>query len=695
MMDLNKMILFSSFKHIAGISAKKETEFWNDKILNLIQLKDKIYSQEKLFGLSNRDYVIKSISDILHGELQDILNELNKKSGRSDYYRVAYSFPEDVMFLDIETTGLSQIYHHITVVGWIINGKYNYWLPGMDKKCFLDAYNKSKMIVTFNGTKFDCPFLNSTFIDIDILNKPNLDLMYLCRSFGYKKGQKIIEERVGFERPVMLKAHDGKEAIVLWYNFLFGDASALEELLLYNYYDILGMTFILDYIFFNYIYGKTFPKVGKPLRFYSKINRKKIKVTMSVKDKVRKYAKDNISNFNLNKLSSAKNYKVIGIDLAGVINNTSKTGICVLTDKMASTDIVKYNKDIIEFILSEKPDIVSIDAPLSMPLGRCSVYNDDPQRKEAGIMRFCERELKKRGVNVYPALIDSMQELTKRGIELSREIRKIGVPVIECFPGAAQDVLQLPRKRTDETLLKSALMRLGIFGDFENRKTYHDELDAITAALVGQFFIAEYYESIGIPEENDLIIPQTYKNIPKHNIIIGITGPIATGKTTVAKYISSNEGFVYSRYSQIIKGMLEQKSIVADREKLQQVGWDLFSNMDQYKLNKKLEQEVIDGSNIVIDGLRHFEDYTYWKERYFKRFFLIYIDSTYDSCYSRHQALYDNSDYGKIINHPVESEVTKLKRLADYILPNSGSIEELYTTLDKVIKNIYKYIDKI
>ena len=82
MMDLNKMILFSSFKHIVGISAKKEAEFWNDKILNLIQLKDKIYSQEKLFGLSNRDYVIKSISDILHGELQDILNELTKKSGR-------------------------------------------------------------------------------------------------------------------------------------------------------------------------------------------------------------------------------------------------------------------------------------------------------------------------------------------------------------------------------------------------------------------------------------------------------------------------------------------------------------------------------------------------------------------------------------------------------------------------------------
>ena len=61
-------------------------------------------------------------------------------------------------------------------------------------------------------------------------------------------------------------------------------------------------------------------------------------------------------------------------------------------------------------------------------------------------MRECERELKRRGVNVYPCLIPSMQKLTARGIRLARSLRERGIPVIESYPGAAQDIMRIPRK---------------------------------------------------------------------------------------------------------------------------------------------------------------------------------------------------------------------------------------------------------
>ena len=688
-MDITQMPLYSSLMHISGISPKEESEYWKKGIYNLSQLREVLYLKDALLNDVHLDPILKSIEDISNSDISKILNELYNKSGRSNYYRVAYSYPEDIMFLDIETTGLSRIYHYVTLIGWIINGNYNYWIPGMDDSVFRDTFKKAKMIVTFNGTKFDCPFLNKIFNDIKVTKKPHIDLMYLCKAFGLMHGQKKIETQVGFNRPKEVAQCDGKEAIVLWYKFLFGNDSALKEMIIYNFYDISGMMFILDYIFFEQIYGNTFPKEGNPPRFFPMANKESISFNLSAAIIIRDYIKRNISNFDMGKLFSAMKYKIVGIDLAGVVNKTSKTGICLLCGQSASTEIVKDNNDIFDYIQKAEPDIVSIDAPLSLPYGRNTVYNDDPKRNTAGIMRFCEKELKKRGVNVYPALIDSMQELTKRGIELSQKLRKLGYPVIECFPGAAQDVLQLPRKRTDETLLKTGLSRLGIHGDFEDRKVFHDELDAITAALVGQFFIAEYYEPIGIMEENDLIIPKTAKLKPKYDTIIGIAGPISTGKTTTARYFEE-KGYKYSRYSQVIKTSLEEEKKSVDRSSLQKAGWDLFSNRNQYELNKSLEKLILGNNMVVIDGLRHYEDYTYWKERSFNRFFMLYVDTDFNLCSMRYRALHPDEIYEKVVNHPVEAEVTGLRRYADFTVNNSGDLQKLYAQIENIIYNIMR-----
>jgi uncharacterized protein YprB with RNaseH-like and TPR domain/predicted nuclease with RNAse H fold/dephospho-CoA kinase len=686
-MDVTQKLLYSSLMHIPFISQKEENAYWGKGICDLSQLWEVLYSKDTLFIDLPSDLISKSIEDISNGRTNEILSELSKKSGSKDFYRVAYSYPEDVMFLDIETTGLSQIYHYVTLIGWMISGSYHYWLPGMDNSVFLNTFKRVKLIITFNGVKFDCPFIKKTFNHPEVSVKPNIDLMYLCRSFDYTKGQKNIEREMGFKRPDEITDCNGKEAIALWYKFLFGDNSALNKLIAYNFYDILGMLFILDNVFFKHIYGKIFPNAGSPSCFFSSAYKNNNSIDSAIASGIRDYVKMNISNFDMRKLSSAANYKIVGIDLAGVINKTSKTGICLLYGQIASTEIVKDNDDILDYIKKKSPDIISIDAPLSLPNGRVTVYNDDPNRKDAGIMRFCERVLKRRGVNVYPALIDSMQELTKRGMELSQKLRKLGYPVIECFPGAAQDVLQLPRKRTDETLLKTGLLRLGIHGDFESKKVFHDELDAITAALVGQFFIAEYYEEIGIMEENDLIIPGVKKTNPQYDAILGIAGPIATGKTTTAQYLS-NKGYEYCRYSQVLEDGLEEGKKSVDRQSLQEAGWQMFSNVRQYELSKKLEKRILGSKRVVIDGLRHYEDYTYWKERSFSRFSLLYIDTDYNLCSLRYSKTNPGEDYNKAVKHPVEEEVAGLKQCADYIISNNGDIDDLHAQIESISVNI-------
>ena len=181
---------------------------------------------------------------------------------------------------------------------------------------------------------------------------------------------------------------------------------------------------------------------------------------------------------------------------------------------LASTQRIASDADIIKATLDAKPTLVSIDSPLSLPKGRVSVSDDDPGRQEYGITRHCERALKKRGINVYPCLIQSMQGLTARGMRLAVQLRSLGVPVIESYPGAAQDIMKIPRKRAGLEFLKDGLAEFGIKGNYTKDAVSHDELDAITSALVGVFFWSGKFEALGNEEEEYLIIPDIENTVP-------------------------------------------------------------------------------------------------------------------------------------------------------------------------------------
>ena len=117
------MYIQSTFIHIKGIGAKTEQYLWKKNILtwddyvNTIEKKNLFFSQnESLLNASYIAYKERNI-DYFAEKLND--NEL---------YRLAISFPNDILFLDIETTGLSHYYDCITVIGWSLNNKYKYYI---------------------------------------------------------------------------------------------------------------------------------------------------------------------------------------------------------------------------------------------------------------------------------------------------------------------------------------------------------------------------------------------------------------------------------------------------------------------------------------------------------------------------------------------------------------------------------------
>ena len=98
-MDIQDQLLFHSFLQIKGISPKKERAYWKKGVRSLSQLDEVRNSQQSLFANENEESA--SIYALERADAAYFLDRLEPH----DYYRIAYSFPEDVIFLDIETTG--------------------------------------------------------------------------------------------------------------------------------------------------------------------------------------------------------------------------------------------------------------------------------------------------------------------------------------------------------------------------------------------------------------------------------------------------------------------------------------------------------------------------------------------------------------------------------------------------------------
>ena len=148
-------------------------------------------------------------------------------------------------YLDIETTGLSSLYADITVIGiYLVNGADSrlVQLVGgeVTEDNLFEALNGVCTIYTYNGSRFDLPFIRSC-LDVD-LTQPyhHHDLMYDCWRNNLYGGFKAVEQQLGIPR--RLKGIGGLEAVMLWLRYKNnGDQNALALLLQYNKEDVVNL----------------------------------------------------------------------------------------------------------------------------------------------------------------------------------------------------------------------------------------------------------------------------------------------------------------------------------------------------------------------------------------------------------------------------------------------------------------------
>lgn len=690
-------MLQNTFIHLPGIGAKKEKALWESGILTWDDYLNAFPAQKGLFEGLQSDRIESGILNSMRALEAGDIDYFAQRLPKGEHYRIVLTIPDQTAFLDIETTGLSFYYDSITIVGYSIGDRYHCYIQGTDKREGLRALRSAKCLVTFNGTNFDLKFLDKEFSDFR-LPKAHVDLRYLARTIEFSGGQKSIETQMGMKRSDDIAELDGERAPLLWHDYRMGDNEAGRTLVHYNFADIEGMKFIFDHTVENLRTKGRIPRTTKIQKFvrdrYGQIsfteNRRNSRKNRIY---VPRYLKKRGPKITLAELMSGADFpplRIVGIDLTGSAKRPS--GWALIDGNQAQTSLLNTDADLLVNTINCSPDLVSIDSPLSLPEGRTTVSDDDPRRDEIGIMRQCERTLKRRGVNVYPCLIPSMQRLTARGIQLADQFRAIGLPVIESYPGAAQDIMDIPRKRSGLSHLAKGLRDFGVRGDFENNGVSHDELDAITSAVVGLFFWSGRFEALGNENEDYLIIPDLSVS-PKDWIgrrVVGVSGPIAAGKTTTAQYFKSKD-FAYGRYSMVLNEILGERGIPSSRENLQRIGEEINRFPGQRWLSHRVANSLKGNNLIVIDGMRFPEDHATLIEQFGPAFQHLHVDASR----SVRRARYRNqrrgnrvTDFDAVSEHPVEKKVMYLQKLAHNKISNDGDKNTLTQGLAQFISTL-------
>ncbi len=186
-------------------------------------------------------------------------------------------------------------------------------------------------------------------------------------------------------------------------------------------------------------------------------------------------------------------------------------------------------------------------------------------------------------------------------------------------------------------------------------------------------------------------MPSHSQGSEEERLIIGIAGRIGAGKTSAAKYLNTKHGFQYLRYSQVLAEWMAANP--ESKAQLQSVGWEVMAGGMQTELNRRLIAQVLPGLDAAIDGLRHLIDQESLSKAFSSSFHLLYIDSAAEQRWNHlnGKGRYTSRDiFDAADSHPVEQQIESLRAKADVVLRNEGSLQDLYTAIDKAIPGFRK-----
>jgi uncharacterized protein YprB with RNaseH-like and TPR domain len=237
-------MLQNSFIHITGIGPRRERALHRRGITTWSRFLSK--PAESGLPASILDEAVRRLEESAYRlEARDAAF-FDRSLPSCEKWRMWSDFEGEAVFLDIETTGLGPPLDYVTVVGLHDSSGTRSFVRGENLFMLPEAIAKYRLVVTFNGSQFDLPFLRSHMGDI-FSGHAHIDLRFVLRRLGFKGGLKSVERQFGIRRPAELADVDGFEALRLWHLYTAGDESALKKLVEYNRQDIENLRALMEF----------------------------------------------------------------------------------------------------------------------------------------------------------------------------------------------------------------------------------------------------------------------------------------------------------------------------------------------------------------------------------------------------------------------------------------------------------------
>ena len=192
------------------------------------------------------------------------------------------------------------------------------------------------------------------------------------------------------------------------------------------------------------------------------------------------------------------NQTILGIDYGSKLAGT--TTVCYLQGSELMFRMSRKGSSADDFVLKIikelKPELVFIDAPLSLPL----VYRD-PNQADDYFYRACDREL---GA-MSPMFLGG---LTARAMRLAQPLVSTGIEVYETYPAHTAKLLKLQGYKTQVESVQQQLSGLsqsiGLSIQWPEKITTH-HIDAYLAWWSGQRYLKREHITTGNTEEGVII----------------------------------------------------------------------------------------------------------------------------------------------------------------------------------------------
>ncbi len=237
-------LLRATFVHLPGIGPATEAELWRQGLVDWRDLRATLGAEPAgrrapaglVAGLEASEEALERRDAAWFG----------RRLPDAERWRLAPEFRDRTAFLDIETTSLSPYEGIVTVVSVHGGGATRSFVTGEDL-AELPAYlGRFPLLVTFNGSRFDVPFLEVALPDF-VPPPVHIDLRFLLYRLGLSGGLKRIEATLGLGDRSGVEGIDGLAAVRLWHEHRRGNPEALDRLVRYNRADTRNLEPLLEY----------------------------------------------------------------------------------------------------------------------------------------------------------------------------------------------------------------------------------------------------------------------------------------------------------------------------------------------------------------------------------------------------------------------------------------------------------------